>query len=241
MVTRLKFIISGLVLLVLTSCVQDNSKSILVLTGGHEYDSLNFFRAFESFDDLNYDHLIQPEANEIYGSDSIDKYDVLVYFDLVQEITDDQKSAFIDMLNKGKGIVFLHHSIASYQDWDEFIRILGARYYLAPDLVRGDSLPASTYLDNQEVEVKILDDKHPVTKNLEDFLIHEEVYDFCSVIPEVHPLMSTDHPESNDLLVWTNTYGNSRIVYIQFGHDNNAYSNPNFRKLLRQAIEWVGK
>jgi type 1 glutamine amidotransferase len=121
------------------------------------------------------------------------------------------------------------------------MKILGARYYLAPSIIDGDSIPASTYRDGQEVDVKILDKKHPVVKGLEDFHLHEEVYGQYRVIPDVHPLISSNHPESDELQVWTNTYGKSRIVYIQFGHDNNAYSNPNFRKLLRQAITWVGE
>jgi len=223
------------------SCNQDKKRQIAVITGGHDYDSVNFFQAFESFYDLQFDHLIQPEANQIYSSDSIDKYDALVFYDLFQDITEDQKSAFTHMLKNGKGIVFLHHSIASYQDWDEFMNILGARYFLEPTMEGGDTIPASTYLDHQEVHVKVLDPDHKVCRGIESFIMTEEVYDLCRITPEVHPLMGTDHPESMDQVVWTNTYGKSRIVYIQFGHDNNAYSNPSFRKLLRQSISWVSK
>ena len=228
-------------LISILSCSVNNESSIAIITGGHGYDSINFVKVFESYPDLTFDHLVHPGANNIYGSDSIDKYDVLVFYDLYQDISEDQKSDFINMLEKGKGLVFLHHSIASYQDWDEFKSILGARYYLEETQVDGKLWPASTYLDDQEVRVSILDDKHPITKDLEDFDIHEEVYDLVEVIPDVNLLMGTEHPDSGDNLVWTNEYGKSRIVYIQFGHDNNAYSNPNFRKLLRQAIAWAGK
>lgn len=226
-------------LLLSVACSNESVEQVLIVTGGHDYDSTNFIRAFNSFEDLKFDQLVQPEANEIYSSDSIGKYDALIFYDMVQDITEDQKKAFINLLNEGQGMVFLHHSIASYQDWDEFLNILGARYYLQPSVYKNDSVPASTYLDDQEVEVSVLDDMHPVTRGLEDFTIQEEVYDYYTVIPGVHPLMSTNHPQSGELVVWSNTYLKSRIVYIQFGHDNNAYSNPNFRKLLRQSIKWV--
>ncbi len=238
---RNRIILAFLSIIMLEACSIDKVDSILLITGGHEFDSVNFMKVFKGYDDLEFDIIMQPEANQVYSSDSIDNYDALVFYDLAQDITEEQKTSFIDMLNKGKGIVFLHHSIASYQDWDEFINILGARYYLEPHVFNNDTVPASTYLDNQDVEVKVIDKRHPVSRDLNDFLIHEEVYSQVAVIPEVHPLMGTNHPDSNDLLVWTNNYGRSRIVYIQFGHDNNAYSNPNFRKLLRQAIEWVGR
>ena len=231
----------GSLIFLLSGCSGENPEQILLVTGGHEYDRDNFIEVFNSYQDLDYDEMVQPEANKVYSSDSIGKYDALVFYDLNQEITEDQKKSFIEMLNKGKGIVFLHHSIASYQEWDEFYKILGARYFLEPRVVNNDTVPASTYLDHQQVDVKIIDKKHPVTRGLEDFPIVEEVYNQYLVLSTVHPLMGTDHPESGNLLAWTNNYGRSRIVYIQFGHDNNAYSNPNFRKLLRQAIEWVGR
>ncbi len=237
----MRYILAFLIFISVISCSSDNEDYIAIITGGHVYDSVNFVKAFKSYPDLQFDHFVHPCANNIYSSDSIDKYDALVFYDLYQDITDDQKVAFIDMLNEGKGVVFLHHSIASYQEWDEFLKILGGRYYLAPTIVDGDSVPASTYRDGQEVDVNILDKKHPVVKGLEDFHLHEEVYGQYQVIPDVHPLISSNHPESDEFQVWTNTYGKSRIVYIQFGHDNNAYSNPNFRKLLRQAIDWVGE
>jgi type 1 glutamine amidotransferase len=42
-------------------------------------------------------------------------------------------------------------------------------------------------------------------------------------------------------LAWVNHYGNSDVIYIQLGHGPSGYSNPNFRKLLQQAIEWSAK
>ena len=222
-----------------SGCNNAGEKRVLVVTGGHAYDTLNFMEVFESSDDMVFDHLAQPDANSVYGSDSIDKYDAIIYYDMTQEITEDQKKAFLDMLNKGKGLVFLHHSIASYQDWDEFMKILGARYYLGPSVYNGDSVPPSNYSHDLDVDIQVIDGKHPITEGVMDFRIHDEVYDDVIVIPGVHPLLGTGHPNSMDVVAWTNEYGNSRIVYIQMGHDNNAYSNENFRKIVNQAIKWV--
>ena len=221
------------------ACSNSQTTRILVVTGGHDYDYENFVKVFQNLENTEFDEMIQPVANEIYGSDSIDKYDVLVFYDMVQEISESQKEAFLKMLNEGKGLVFLHHSIASYQDWDEFIKVLGAKYYLEAGMQGKDSIPASTYTHGQDVSVEIIDRRHPVTKGLDDFEIHEEVYDLIQLHPGIHPLMTTGHPESSDTIVWANKYGKSRIVYIQFGHDNNSYSNPNFTKLLSQAIDWA--
>ena len=38
---------------------------------------------------------------------------------------------------------------------------------------------------------------------------------------------------------WVKTAERSPVVYIQHGHDNNAWANPNFRRLLLNAIKWT--
>jgi type 1 glutamine amidotransferase len=32
-----------------------------------------------------------------------------------------------------------------------------------------------------------------------------------------------------------------KVIYIQLGHGPSAYSNPNYRKLIQQAIEWSAR
>jgi len=54
-----------------------------------------------------------------------------------------------------------------------------------------------------------------------------------------HVLLATDEPTASPSLAWTHHYGKSKIVTILLGHDNQAWSNPNFVKLLTQAIMWV--
>ena len=33
----------------------------------------------------------------------------------------------------------------------------------------------------------------------------------------------------------------SRVVYLQLSHDHKAYENPNYQKLVAQAIRWTAK
>ena len=39
--------------------------------------------------------------------------------------------------------------------------------------------------------------------------------------------------------LWIKTYKNSPVVYLQFGDGPEAYQNPNFRRILSQAIKWA--
>jgi type 1 glutamine amidotransferase len=40
-------------------------------------------------------------------------------------------------------------------------------------------------------------------------------------------------------IAWTRQYKNARVFCYQSGHDNQAYANPNFRKVVARGIHWL--
>ena len=210
---------------------------ILIVTGGHEFEREPFFCMFESMDGIEFTSVEQPEANNIYATTMLDDYDVIVYYDMTQEISEEQKKAFLSMLEKGKGLVFLHHSLVSYQSWEEFEKIQGGRYLLNQQ----DESKNSTYRHDIEMNVIVLDHQHPVTKGIKNFKILDEVYGNYLVLPNVTPLLKTDHPESGEIIGWANKYGAAKIVFLQMGHDHHAYENENYKTLVLQAIKWAAE
>jgi len=212
---------------------------ILVVTGGHAYDTTTFEQMFTDNKNLNVDFLSQPEANQAMENGRFGDYDAVIFYDMWQDITTDQKEAFINLTEQGVGLVFLHHSLVSYQDWDEFEKIIGGRY-----LQKGyvdDPSRASGFKHDIKMEVSVLDPDHPVTKNMTDFKILDEGYSNLKVNSFVNTLLTVDHPQCADKVAWTNKYNNSRIVYLLFGHDHKAYKDKNFQKLLLNAIEWIAR
>ena len=208
------------------------SQEVLILTGGHEFERDAFFNMFRDMPGIAYHELIQPEANQVYDSFLAEEADAIVFYDMVQEIDDSQKAALVRLLDLGKGMVFLHHSLASYQEWEEFEHIIGGRYLLSDQ-------EGSTYRHDVDMPVHVVSKDHPVTRGLDDFIIRDEVYGNFRVLPGVTPLLTCTHPESGEIIAWANKHGKSRIVYLQLGHDHHAYEDQNFRSLLKQAIDWV--
>lgn len=232
----------NLIFLILFTLGCSPSKEIkgLIITGGHGYEEEEFYEMFDSFDHFVYDKANHPGANEYYAGDKSDRYDVFIFYDMNQDITPEQQQQFIDMVNKGKGLVFLHHSLADYQQWGEFLNIIGGRYFLQDTLLNGSPVAKSTFKHDVEMNVSVVAD-HPVTEGLDDFTIHDEAYGGFYVAPTVTPLLKTDHPQSSETIAWINNYGNSRIVTIQLGHDHFAYENPNYRRLVHNAIKWAAE
>lgn len=147
----------------------------------------------------------------------------------------------LQWLQAGKGLVVLHHGIASYQKWAEYSKIIGARYYLEPTIVNGVQKARSAYKHGMQFTVQVVDPKHPVTRGVKDFIIQDETYNLFDVAENVHPLLTTQEPESNKIIGWAKTYGPARVVYLQSGHDHFAYENPNYQLIVKQAIQWASK
>jgi hypothetical protein len=229
---------TALLLLMISSFVAPGQKKILLITGGHDFEEAAFYEMFKSFSGVAFDTISQPAANALLTNPSaMKKYDCLVYYDMVQDITDEQKAAWIQLLKNGKGMVFLHHSLVSYQAWPEFRKIIGGKYLLEPE----GSIPKSTYRHDVVFKIRVMDKSHPVCKGISDFEIHDEVYGSYLVNNDVTPLLKTDHPESTPVVGWCQKYEKSRVVYLQLGHDHFAYENENFRRLVLNAIQWVSE
>lgn len=205
------------------------NKHVLVITGGHDFQPEPFWEMFDSLDNLSYEAETFPDAFQHLSIEGAKDYDALVFYDMWQEITPAQQAAYLELLNHGVGIVSLHHALISFREWDEFNRIVGGVWTTGENTVRHDV----------RYSVKIADPNHPVTKGIADFEIQDETYKGYTVDPKVHVLLRTEHRDSAPVLGWTHRYGNSPIVCIQHGHDAMAYGNPNYRKLVSQAIRWV--
>jgi len=222
----------------LASCKDDSPVKVLFITGGHGYDKENFFAMLNKLP-IIYNHVEHPNAYGLLKADMIDKYDVVLLYDMPKDISPAAQSDFIAMLNKGKGLVVLHHAFCSYDSWPEYVKIIGGRYHHYPWMKNGTAQPPSTYQHDVKMPVRVEDKKHPITKGLADFEIIDEAYGGTEIRPDVHPLLSTNVPSNGPLVGWTNNYGKSRIVTLTLGHDKQAWENPSFIKVLSQAIVWA--
>jgi len=213
---------------------------VLVVTGGHAFESEPFLRMFKDNPDITFTAVEHPKAQALFTAEAAKAYDVVVLYDLWQKIDDTVKADFIQLVASGKGVVALHHSLASYKDWPEYRKIIGGFYYLKPQTVDGSEKPASVYQEDLDLKVKVADPDHPVTAGVAaEFAIHDETYGKFDLLPDSHPLLTTDEPTSDKVIGWCRTYGKARVVYLQGGHDHFAYANPEYRKLLANAIRWT--
>jgi uncharacterized protein len=215
---------------------------ILVITGGHNYKVEQFNEMLASLgENITYQVAELPGAFDMFLPENRSKYDVLVFYHMWQKITDDQAKVFADCIRQGKPLVALHHSICAFDDWPEYFNIIGGKYFHKPTTVNGKEYAVCSYIHDLHFKVKVVDPRNPVTKGLKDFEIFDETYKGFYVEDGVTPLLTTDEPSSGPVIGWTKKYGKARVVTLQSGHDVPTFENPNFRKLLKQSVEWVSK
>jgi uncharacterized protein len=212
---------------------------VLLVHGGHDFETNQFLQVFRDNPKISFTTVEHPKAQEWFRPERAGDYDVLVFYDMWHTISEQGKADLVSLLKAGKPLVALHHTLAAFQKWDEYANIIGGRYHQAKWSQGGVEKPASTYEHDVDFTVRVSDPNHPVTRGIRDFRIHDEVYGGFEVKPESHILLTTDEPKNGRDLGWWKTYGQARIVYLQLGHDHQAYENPNYRKLVAQAIDWA--
>ncbi len=203
--------------------------NVALLTGGRLYTSAPaaLMNVFDG-PGISVTAMRQQVGGEVF--DSIDdwKYDVVVFYNVYQKITERQQQNLLKLADKGVGLVILHHACEAYNEWPEFLKIVGATF----------TGTTSTKAD-VKYRVRVADPKHPITAGLSDYELTDETFAGVQVDPLNHILLTTVEPSSMKTIAWTRTYRNSRVFYIQNGHDAGAFMNPTYKVLVQRGIRWV--
>jgi len=252
---------------------------VAVVTKGHPFDAETFFAVFDSYDDVEWEHVEHPDATDLVHAGRADEFDAFVMYDMPGVVFDRSgggagqsdppegyAEAFEALLARGKGMVFLHHAIAGWPGWDRYGQVIGGRFHYTPATWNGIDLPDSGYRHDVTHTVDVVDPGHPVCDGVpSSFEITDELYLYPVDEASVTPLMRSrhgfhddaffsadlavrgtrysnegwSHPPGSDLVAWTRQEGPSRIVYVQFGDGPQTYADLNYRRIVRNAIDWA--
>jgi type 1 glutamine amidotransferase len=255
---------------------------VLVVTGGHPFERDAFLDVFESLaatvPGLEFEHVEQPAALDRVRPGQVDA-DVVAFYDMpglrftggdppveFVEPPDGYIEGLREIVGGGVGMVFLHHSIASWPTSAAFAELIGGRFHYQPAVLRGVAYPDSGYVFDVTHTVEVLDPSHPICAGVDaTFDIVDELYCFPVFEADVTPLMRTrhtmtadgffsadaairgrrndatgwSHPAGSPLVAWTRSVGRGRLAYLQFGDGPATYADPHYRRILANAIAWT--
>jgi type 1 glutamine amidotransferase len=215
---------------------------VLLITGGHAFEREPYLQIYRDNPEIVVTHLEHtPGTADAWDRADLSACDVVVLYDMPRTITDREKARFSSLFTRGTGLVVTHHALVSYQGWPDYERIIGGRWIDVPEKGGDPHLQPSGYQHGVDIPVVISDPSHPVTAGMANFTIHDEIYWDFHVGADVKPLLTTTHPKSGNPIAWWRLEGASRVVYLQLGHGPSAYGDPNFRRLLANAIRWAAR
>jgi hypothetical protein len=239
MKTRLLCLVALLCFAPLASAEPPAKTRVLLTYGGHGFEEKPFFATFDALPNVTYTKAELPKQADLLDPGAADRFDVIVMYDMVAAITPAQQAAFKALLNRGIGVVSLHHNMGAHREWNEWRQIIGGKFIFGDTEIDGKKYSQSGWAHDQDLNVTIVDKEHPITRGLKDFQIHDETYSGYYVSPKANVLLKTDHPKNEPRIAWTTEYGKSRVFYLMLGHDAKAWQNPAFAKLLEQGIQWA--
>lgn len=228
----------------ITVCRQVEAKSpndkeplrVAVVTGGHSYNVPGFHDLFAQLEGIKpyIQHLddFASSPKEVRAA-----YDAIVFYIMPIEGPTDEGlewyqgkplAALSQVGEAAQGIVLLHHSLCAYREWPVWRELTGT-----------DRNAPFDYAIGEKIQVEIADADHPITKGISNFEIVDETYKMPDADPGSEVLLTTKHPKSMHTIGWTRKYKKARIFCLQLGHDNRAWENPSFQRLMERGIAWT--
>jgi type 1 glutamine amidotransferase len=218
---------------------------ILLLSGGqrqhHGYRDQAFYLA-ELLENTGRYEVTMGEEAAILESPALRKYDLIIANadrrDPEFKYTRSQQAAILDSIRSGQGYVSIHAADNAAADWlPEWKEMLGGVFSHV-------GLPDGKVHKGDYV-VKIVDKSNPITRELADFPLHDELYYNVQMRPDVAPLATVEYNGTAWPVAWTRQFGKGRVFHLVLGHrdfgpgKDDPVRNPNLGKLLLQGVDWV--
>lgn len=155
-----------------------------------------------------------------------------------ESVTEVGPEEFRAYLERGGGIVFVHSGTCIGErflgDADErFKKPARGMQALHGRTMNGHPLRCNC-------DIYVTDPDLPLTEGVGAFTVHDEHYQISDLAGDAQVFLQWDSaPGGTQPAGWTRKIYGGRIVVLTPGHTLDVWENPEFRKLLVNAIEWT--
>ena len=224
------FILTGAALLLAGACVntKDGPRRLEVLFLGHK---TNRHHNSERLADIFTKEYFKGGINVTFTSDPNDlnktnlaHYDGLILYANHDSISHSQEQALLEFVKSGKGFIPLHCASFCFRNSPEVVELIGGQFKSH----EYDSFPAV-----------ITQPDHPVMKGIASFTTLDETYVHDKISKNIQILSERVEGSHHEPYTWVRTYGEGRVFYTAYGHDENTFTNQGFLDLVRNGILWA--
>jgi uncharacterized protein len=202
----------------------------LYITGGPYHDFKNLAPLLTSkiseFASVEWEIKWGPEAFK--NSDFGNAFDVVVY-NMCFDDVDPSIENVLKLTSGGKPTVTIHCAVHSFKVSDEWRRLVGQ--------------VSRIHDPYQAFSTVKVDANHPIVKSFPDNwqTSGDEMYQTVEMGPQSKVLLKAKSPSSGkeNMVCWTNQYGQGRVFGTTLGHDLKTAQQPDYHRLLSYGLLWA--
>lgn len=202
-------------------------RKIEVLFLGHEsehHNSAAFMPMLASALSTEGINLSYTDQLKDLNPQTLAKYDGLLIYANHEEISPSQEEALLEFVEGGKGLIPVHSASFCFHNSEKYIELVGAQF---------QQHETGTF------KAQITNKEHPVTKGVQEFTTWDETYIHHKESNDRTILMERVEGEHHEPWTWVKDYGNGRVFYTAYGHDERTWQNPGFHQLMKEGIVWA--
>ena len=156
--------------------------------------------------------------------------------------TEDNKKAFAEAIESGKGLVVYHHASASFTSGSKIDKQF-------EQVIAGGWRKQGNHGKRHVFSVTMRKADHPIAKGMPTEFKHsnDELYQ-NSMIPPGSEVIATAYSDKSidpknsgkhEPVVWVTTHGKGRVCENTLGHDVKAMQDLGYQTLLIRCVEWA--
>lgn len=207
---------------------------VCLLSGCNTYHSEKSLPPFQEWLEKNYNvkctRIVRKGDDNLPGLEQLDDCDVAFVFFKRMSLKGEQLERFQKYVRSGKPIVAVRTASHAVQTWLAFDpEILGGNYqgHYAKE-------PVTT------IEYTAAGKSHPILKDVDLTSAPGPLYKNAGHATDIKILLTGSNPGSVEPLAWTREIKDGRLFYTSLG-DPTTFEDPQFRRMLAQAIFWSAK
>ena len=169
-------------------------------------------------------NLTYTEQVSDLNAKTLSDYDGLIVYANHETISVEQEKALLEYVADGHAFIPLHSASFCFKNSPEYIALVGAQFK-----EHGTGTFAA----------EIVDKAHPVTDSLESFSTWDETYVHHLIEDDIHVLMERVEGDHREPWTWVKNYGEGKVFYTAYGHDERTWNHPGFQELVKNGILWA--
>lgn len=171
---------------------------------------------------------------EAFNAENLNRFDAVLFLSTTMlDPTPEQRSALLDFVRSGKGIIGIHAATDNFYQWEEGAKMMGGLFCQHP------------WTSGCTVQVKLDEPHHPINACFhgESFKVKDEIYQFKDPYSRQNQRIITsldmEDPDTkavkggnpnainrtdNDFgITWIRREGKGRVFYCSLGHNHHIY------------------